>query len=421
MSTDRADEAIRNLYRRLEPQVNAVGFCQTIGTKLAARKAGTTRRHIMRVALVTCLAVAFVAVAGVSVYEALTHLGQPQEVLVITDEPITASPAIGTTPSTLPAPLPESAWPDPDYSPPPEQVPSEEVRQLAERVAAHFPALDLRVMTAIEMRYPSNTIVTFGLALAGTEVESVGVTIFMTERGIPESEQSRAVKVDVPGAEASYLIEDARPSGSGYEHLQLLTLLADDTVVNATSSRTHVDKDAEPPLNREGLIEMVTYVVSLINGGRVPLPDLRISTGTTLAWAYLPQEVANACSGAALNAFSHVAYGKEAEFQSLLIPEARDENNTAYAAERERFKASGMSADDYSSPRSVVIVQWKQGAYLTDLGYFVQTRPPVPQEIDDWLRQDPDGRAAAGVTLKDETVRWLRLEAQTDRAWLMLP
>lgn len=94
MNTDRADEAIRSLYRRLEPQVNTEGFCQAIGTKLAARKAGTTRRRIMRVAMVTGLAVAFVAVAGVGVYEALTHLGQSQEVLVITDEPTTA---LGTT------------------------------------------------------------------------------------------------------------------------------------------------------------------------------------------------------------------------------------------------------------------------------------------------------------------------------------
>lgn len=52
-------------------------FCQTIGTKLAARKAGTTRRRSMRV----------VMVAGVGVYEALTHLGQFPEVLAITDNP----------------------------------------------------------------------------------------------------------------------------------------------------------------------------------------------------------------------------------------------------------------------------------------------------------------------------------------------
>ncbi len=106
MNTDRADEAIRSLYRRLEPQVNTEGFCQTIGTKLAARKAATTRRHTVRVALVACLAIAFVAVAGVSVYEALTHLGQPQEVLVITDEPVTSGGYVGAQAGLLSNPYP---------------------------------------------------------------------------------------------------------------------------------------------------------------------------------------------------------------------------------------------------------------------------------------------------------------------------
>lgn len=424
MNTDRTDEAIRSLYRRLEPQVNTEGFCQTIGTKLAARKAGTTRSHTMRVAMVACLVTVFVAVAGVGVYEALTHLGQPQEVLVITDEPITASPASATTLTTLPAPLPESAWPYPDYTPLPEEVPSEEVRQLAELVAAHFPSLDFQVSTAIEQRTSEKTIIRFCLSPSGSDEALVTATIFMTD-GVGKSEADRASgvsipEVDIPGAESAGLVEHAQALGSAPDDFQLVAKTEYGIVVNATSSHGS-RSDAGPPLDRAGLIEMVTYLVALINDGQVPLPDLSISTSTTLAWAYLPQEIANACSGIANNAFSYVAYGKEAEFQSLLVPEARDASNTAYATERERFKASGMSADDYSSLRAVVVVQWKQGAYLTDLGYFLQTRPPVPDELDAWLQQDPDVRAAAGVTMRDETVRWIRLEVQTKGVWLMVP
>jgi hypothetical protein len=44
-----------------------------------------------------------------------------------------------STITTLPAPLPESAWPVPDTTPLPDRVPSDQVRHVAELVAAHFP------------------------------------------------------------------------------------------------------------------------------------------------------------------------------------------------------------------------------------------------------------------------------------------
>jgi hypothetical protein len=149
MNTDRADEAIRSLYRRLEPQVNTEGFCQTIGTKLAARKAGTTRRHTVRVALVACLAIAFVAVAGVSVYEALTHLGQPQEVLVITDEPVTSGGYVGAQAGLLSNPYPTAEAAESSDSS--AEIPSAWAESLGKAILDLYPDSGWTVLRAVEV------------------------------------------------------------------------------------------------------------------------------------------------------------------------------------------------------------------------------------------------------------------------------
>lgn len=420
MNRQVSEAELKEAIRQLAPGFDRKSFAHELGERCAQKKQKRRPRRSLRRVAIGVAVVVLLAAVSVGVVTGLGYLRDSQPVLVITDVPTTIVPASGTTLSTLPAPLPESAWPYPDYGPLPEEVPSEEVRQLAELVAAHFPALDFEVSTAIEMRASDKTIIRFGLFPGGLEEAFVTGTIFMSDQGLPAVAADGAFAVDIPGAESAGLIEHAWPSGSAPDALQLIATMADGTVVRATSSKK-LKSDAELPLDRDGLIEMVTYLIALIADGDLPLPDLSISTSTTVAWAYLPNEIANACGGIANNAFSHVAYGREAEFQSLLVPEAREEGNTAYAAERERFRASGMTADDYSSLRSVVIVQWKQGAYLTDLGYFTETRPPVPEEVDAWLQQDPDGHAAAGVTMWDKTVRWVRLEAQADQTWLMAP
>ncbi|MCL5735991.1 MAG: hypothetical protein M1274_10470 [Actinobacteria bacterium] len=432
MDKSELDDGARRVFRRNAPVLERTTFCADLQAKLVGRKRLHRPRPRRRLLAWACAALLLVAALSVGIFELATHLPGPATIIMITDqtaaqEPTSssastsASTAPAATTTTFPKPLPPSAWPYPDYSPVPEPVPSAQVQALAELVAAHFPSLELQVDTAAEIHYPSNTILLFDLSPRGSGQAFVSATIFKSDQGIPHPQKDQAFEVEIPGAAEAGLIERAKPSGSGYDSFQLLAWMPDGTVVNATSTRTAKSRGAEPPLDQEGLKEMVTYLVGLIAGKEVSLPDISLSTSTTLAWTYLPHEIANACWGIAGNAVSYVAYGKKAQFEALLVPEAQSQADAVYQAERERFQTSGMSADHYSSLYAVVIVQWKNGAYLTDLGYFTQTKPPVPQEIDQWLEEDPIDRAAAGVTMWDKTVRWLRLEVQADESWLLVP
>jgi hypothetical protein len=97
MDTHDTDKAIRSLYHRLEPRVNAEDFCRTLDTHLVSRKGRPARGRPLRAALVACLALVCVAAVGAAVYAAVTYVGQPHQVIVIADAPTSTSGSSTTT------------------------------------------------------------------------------------------------------------------------------------------------------------------------------------------------------------------------------------------------------------------------------------------------------------------------------------
>ena len=104
-----------------------------------------------------------------------------------------------------------------------------------------------------------------------------------------------------------------------------------------------------------------------------------------------------------------VAYNDKSKFLAQLAPEARERGAELFAAERAQLKTSGMTGDQLTQIMGEFATQLKDGAYLTGFGYFIQTKPAVPEEIAAWLGGDPTSRFAVAITMYDKSVRWFRV------------
>jgi hypothetical protein len=404
------DLKLREVFARNEPsfeQSQADRVTQAASLRHVARGGSRGVLRIVTIAVVV-LVVAVGLAAGV--WQAIAHLRGNNPIVLITDQTTSTGPTDATTTLTsLPQPQPAFTWPHSD--PGPVYVSTPGAQEAAVLVVDHLPELKLTVEQAVEVEGGAVYDLDFGTSQPD---RSLSCSLF-DSGGEPLNPLSDplAEALQVEGASEALMIE--RPQQSQW---QILARLSDGRTVNLISRGPRINGVPAPLLTKAQGQDLAAYLVSLLLSGKITLP--RATTTTTLQSISLPHDVANACGESSMNLLAYVAQGRKTDFAKLLVPAAQGEVDGIWASERQRFKASGMSADHYGAYAGIA-VQWKDGAYLTLDGYFVQTDPAIPSEVTAWLSDDPTGRAAYGVQLWDKSLRWFRLEGQPDGKWLIVP
>ncbi len=321
----------------------------------------------------------------------------------------TASAGSSSTLTTFPPPQGVFTWPH-SY-PGPKYVSNPAARHLADLIVAFLPDVELPIRKAEEIEDSGVFSLSFG---SGGHDPWLRCTIFHSpDRTLdPITAERPRTTIDVPGAAEAVLID-----GPDEGQWQLLAWLPDNTTINLGSGSLASSGVHTPLVSKNRGERLAEYLAGLLLSGEIALPPA--TTSTTVPTIRLSSETGRACASAAANFFSDVAFNRQEEFAELLVPGVRKLQGSVWKVERQAFQASGMSADEYSSAYADMVVQWKDGAYLTLDGYFTQLDPAVPALVTERLRENPAGRAAYGMQFSDKSVRWLHLELQPDGSWLI--
>ena len=112
------------------------------------------------------------------------------------------------------------------------------------------------------------------------------------------------------------------------------------------------------------------------------LPDLVPDTTTTTQPTIRLDPVLENSVSYPPNAYLEaVAYNDKSKFLANLAPEARERGAQLFVVERAQMETSGMTGDRLTQIMGQLVVQWRDDAYITAFGYFVQTKPAVPEDV----------------------------------------
>ena len=142
------DEAIRGLYRRLEPRVDIEEFCRALEGRGRERREGLGRNHPLRGAILACTTLIVMAAIGVGVYLPLSGALRPHQLLVIGDSTADNGGPDSTILAVLTNPYPQGATNPSSGSQDP--IPSTWSTQLGAAILRLYPAKDWETLQAVE-------------------------------------------------------------------------------------------------------------------------------------------------------------------------------------------------------------------------------------------------------------------------------